>query len=196
MHSSSHPLVISVRALAAVCLLFLATAWPSVAAAQAKAAPVASVTDPALDANPKYVAAMAEAQQMERRRQYVFAEDAYRKANKIAEGKDPSCLHALFALQLRLGSYKDALKTVDALAAIATTPESRAAVAVERGTVLYQQGGEKAKPEQLEAADAALKQALAEDPKNPQAHYMDGYVLARLHKLDAAKEQFQQCLSC
>ena len=130
MHPSSHSLGISVRALAAVCLLCFAAVWPSVAAAQTttqitarsttqnKAAAAAPATDPALAANPKYMEAMAEARQMERRRQYGFAEDDYRKANKIADGKDPNSLHALFALQLRRGSYKDALKTVDALAAI------------------------------------------------------------------------------
>jgi thiol-disulfide isomerase/thioredoxin/Flp pilus assembly protein TadD len=199
MHPSPSLKCFSVRAFAALFLLLFTAAWPGGAAAQqSTAAPgaPASTTDPALKANPNYTAAMAEAKKREFLRQFGFAEDYYRKACKIADGKDPNCLNALFALQLRRGDYKDALKTVDALGALATTPESRAVIALDRGTVLYQQAGEKARPEQLEAADAAFHEALAEDPKNAQAHYMDGYVLARLHKLDAAKEQFQQCLSC
>ena len=156
----------------------------------------AQSADPAFTTNPKYVAAMAEAKEMLHHRQISFAADAYKKANKIAEGKDPVCLEGLYDAQSRLGSYKDAVKTAEALETIATIPAARSKANLERGTALYRQAGDKAKPELLEAADAALKASLVDDPKSPQALYMDGYVLARLNHMDAAKQAFTQCLSC
>jgi thiol-disulfide isomerase/thioredoxin len=159
-------------------------------------APKPAAVDSALAANPKYVAAMAEAKEMERKRQPSFAVDAYKKADKIADGKDPVCLDRLYELQMELHSYKDALKTAGALAAVSVTPIARSIAQLDRGRALYLQAGEKGKHDLLEAADAAYKAALADYPKNASAHYLDGQVLARLHQMDAASEQFKQCLSC
>lgn len=158
--------------------------------------PAVTAVDPALAANPKYVAAMAEGKEMQRKRQLSFAADAYKKASKIADGKDPICLDSLYTVQIGMGSYKDAAKTAEALQAIATTPPERSIAEADRGNALYLQAGDKGKPELLEAADAAFKAALADYPKNANAHFMDGHVLARLHQMEAASEQFKQCLSC
>jgi hypothetical protein len=64
---------------------------------------------------------MAEAKQLERQRQTLFAIEAYKKASKIAQGKDSACLETIFTLQMKSGSFKDAAVTAAALEAIAAT---------------------------------------------------------------------------
>ena len=56
--------------------------------------------------------------------QIFFAIDAYKKASKIAAGKDADCLEALRSPD-EAGSYKDAAATATALEAIATTPADK-----------------------------------------------------------------------
>jgi thiol-disulfide isomerase/thioredoxin len=177
------------------CAALAVSCCAAIAQAQAPSALPAGV-DPALAANPKYVQAITEAKEMQRKKQFVFAEDAYKKASKIAAGKDPVALDGLYDAQIAVGSYKDAQKTAEAVIAIARNPGEKSAAESDRGRALYLQAGDKGKPELLQAADAAFKAAIADVPKNAQAHYMDGYVLARLQQMDAAKDQFQQCLSC
>ena len=146
--------------------------------------------------NPKFTAAMTEAKQLEKQRQFLFAIDAYKKASKIAEGKDAPCLENIFLLQMKSGSYKDAVATATALEAIAANPEDKSYAETKRGHALFFQAGDKNKADLLNAADAALKAAIADNPKNASAHYLDGQVLARLNRMDAAREQFQTCLTC
>jgi thiol-disulfide isomerase/thioredoxin len=146
--------------------------------------------------NPKFISAMAEAKQMAREHQASFAMDAYKKANKIAAGKDAVCLKALLDLQMKTASYKDAIATTTALETLATTPSEKSTAESDRGYALYLQAGDKNKTDLLNAADAALKTAIADDPKNATALYLDGQVLARLGQMDAASSQFKACLSC
>jgi thiol-disulfide isomerase/thioredoxin len=150
---------------------------------------------PDYKSNPKFKSAMAEAKQLQKERQIVFAIEAYKKANKIAAGKDADCLKSLFDLQMKTGSYKDAVATTTALEALATTPAEKSKAETDRGQVLYLEAGDK-KRDLLTSADAAFKAALVDNPKNASALYMDGHVLARLGQMDAAREQFKACLSC
>jgi thiol-disulfide isomerase/thioredoxin len=150
---------------------------------------------PDYKSNPKFQSAMAEAKQLQKARQTVFAIEAYKKANKIAAGKDADCLKSLFDLQMKTGSYKDAVATTTALEALATTPAEKSKAEADRGHVLYFEAGDK-KRDLLTSADAAFKAALVDNPKNATALYLDGHVLARLGQMDAAREQFKACLSC
>ena len=150
---------------------------------------------PDYKSNPKFQSAMAEAKQLQRERQTFFAIEAYKKANKIAAGKDADCLKSLFDLQMKTGNYKDAVATTVALEALATTPAEKSKAETDRGQVLYLEAGDK-KRDLLTSADAAFKAALIDNPKNASALYMDGYVLARLGQMDAARDQFKACLSC
>jgi thiol-disulfide isomerase/thioredoxin len=175
--------------------IFIAGGSPSFAQTPASAAQ-ATTAAPAPTSNPKYVAAMAEAKKLDRERQYIFAMDEYKKANKIAGGKDRDSLKELFDLQMKVGSFKDAIGTASALESIAATPLAKSVAETDRGRAIYAEMGDKNKPEKMQAADAAFKAALADYPKNPTALYMDGTVLARMHQMDAASQQFKQCLSC
>jgi len=153
---------------------------------------------PTLDykSNPKFTAAMAEAKQLEKERQVFFAIEAYKKASKIAQGKDSACLETIFTLQMKSGSFKDAAVTATALEAIAANPTDKSYAETKRGHALFYQAGDKNKADLLNAADAALKSAIADNPKNASAHYLEGQVLARLNQMDAARDQFKTCLTC
>ncbi len=153
-------------------------------------------TTPDYKSNPKFQSAIAEAKQLKHQREIFFAIEAYKKANKIADGKDLDTLNEIFALQLSTGNYKDAVTTASSLEAASTTPIQKSRAEANRGYALFLQAGEKNKPDLLNASDAALKAAIADDPKNATAFYLDGNVLARLGQIDAARTQFKSCLSC
>ena len=139
---------------------------------------------------------MADAKKLEHDRQYLFAMDAYKKANKIAGGRDPGSLVKLFELQMKTGGFKDAIATSSTLESIAGTPTEKSSAEADRGRAIFQEMGEKSKADKLQAADAEFKAAISDYPKNATALYMDGLVLARLNHMEAASERFKQCLSC
>jgi thiol-disulfide isomerase/thioredoxin len=145
--------------------------------------------------NPKFQAAMTEAKRLQKERQLFFALDEYKKANKIAAGKDAACLNTMLDLQMNGGSYKDAATTASALEAIATNPLEKSRAETARGRALAIEAGDK-KRDLLNNADAAFKAAIADNPKNAGALYLDGQVLARLGQMDAARDQFKACVSC
>jgi len=151
---------------------------------------------PAYQTDPRFISATAEAKKLTRERIYNFAIEAYKKANKIAAGKDADTLKELYTLQIKMESYKDAAATAAALEAIATTPTDKSYAESSHGRALYLQAGDKNKPDLLKAADASFKAAIADYPKNVTALYIDGEVLARLGQIEPAREQFKACLSC
>jgi thiol-disulfide isomerase/thioredoxin len=153
-------------------------------------------TPPDYKSDPKFQSAIAEAKKLKHDREIFFAIDAYKKASKIANGKDLDTLSEIFTLQLSVGYYKDAVATASAMEAASTTPILKSRGEANRGYALFLQAGEKNKPDLLNASDAALKAAIADDPKNATAFYLDGNVLARLGQMDAAREQFKSCVSC
>jgi thiol-disulfide isomerase/thioredoxin len=146
--------------------------------------------------DPKYAAAMAEAAKLTHDRQYIFAADAYKKANKIAGGKDRDSLMKLFDLQFKMGEFKDAISTASTLETAANTPIEKSLAESDRGRAILYELGDKDKADKLQAADAAFKAAIANYERNATAHFLDGQVLARLHQTGAAGEQFKACLSC
>jgi len=199
MNRSSSPLVCQVAGIVIVAICFgsIAMIAQEPAASSATTIPATTQpTEPDPSANPKYVNAMADGKKLEHDRQYVFAIDAYKKANKIAGGKDRSSLNKLFDLQMKTGGFKDAIGTASILEGIARNPFEKSGAEGARGRAIYGEMGDKNKADKLEAADAAFKAAIADNPKNVTALYMDGLVLARLNQMDAAGERFKQCLSC
>jgi thiol-disulfide isomerase/thioredoxin len=153
-------------------------------------------TTPVYKTDPKFAASIADAKKLVALHQFAFAIDAYKRANKIASGKDVNCLDQIFNLQIRSGEYKDAIKTAAELQAIATNPTDRSIAEGNRGLALFLQAGDKGKPELLKAADEALKAAIADYPKNASAHFYEGKTLARLNQMEAASEEFKACVSC
>ncbi len=151
---------------------------------------------PAWRSDPKFQAALDEAHKLTRQRQFPFAVDQLRKASKIAGGKDVAVIVEIYDLQIKTGAYKDAAGTASALSELVTNPKDKSSAATRRGQALMLEAGDKNKPDLLAASDASFKAALADDPKNAVAHYLDGRVLARLGQTEAARTEFQQCVSC
>jgi TonB family protein len=143
----------------------------------------------------KFIAAIADGKKQTVLGQLNFAIDAYKKANKIAGGKCTDCLEQVIELQIENRSFKDAAATASELAALAMTPIEKSSAERLEGQALYDQGGEKPKPAQLEAANQVLKAAISDDSKNVGAHFCEGTVLARMGQTDAARKQFQECLA-
>jgi thiol-disulfide isomerase/thioredoxin len=181
-----------------VCLLFLIST-PLALHAQTPAPVIATTVSPAAPAylsDPKFQSAMKEGKQFERQHKMDYAIEAYKKANKIAGGQCAECLKGLYTAQVAMGSYKDAVATTNGMEALATTPSGKATAEYYRGSALLAQAGEKPKPAQLEAAHAAFQQAIANSPKAGAAYYLDGQTLAKMGKMEEAKADFLQCVSC
>jgi len=162
---------------------------------QADAAGTAPTADD-YQSNPKFVDALKEAKRLERGRDVLFAADAYKKANKLAGGRCMECLQGLYVSAMKIGEYKDALGASVQMEALATVPKEKSAAAVYRGEAVLAQAGEKPKPAQLEAAHAAFQEAITLNPKNPNALFFDGKTLAQMGKMEEARADFQQCVSC
>ena len=145
--------------------------------------------------NPKFMAAVKEAKEMEREKRAGFAIDAYRKANKIAGGGCVECLAGAYKMQMMEGSYKDAVATATEMGALGTTPLVKSVAAYDRGRALMGKDGDKPKPEQLEAELQAFQEAVKVYPENVAAIYSEGQVQARQGRMDDARKSFQECLN-
>ncbi len=193
-------MLLKIRTLSiAVVILVIPSALGRAQAADTRpaATPDASTAAPAADdyrANPKFIAAVKEARQMQREKRAGFAADEYKKANKIAGGRCVECVEGLYDVQMMGGSYKDATGTAKEMEAMATTPMVKSVAAYDRGRAMVASGAEKLKPEQLEEARAAFQEAVDLYPANLAALFNDGVMLARLGRMDEARKDFQQCL--
>lgn len=173
-----------------LCAFFLVAAVPFAHAQTTNSAPAA----PAWRSEPKFVDAMKEAKQLEKQRRAGFAEDAYKKANKIAGGQCAECLEGAYRMQMWQGEDKDAIATATALLALDTTPVAKSVHQAELGEALLAKAGKKPKPEQLDAAHAAFQQAISFYPKNVTAYFSDGKVMAQMGKMEDASADFRECL--
>ena len=164
--------------------------------AQTPVTETARLAAPAYASNPKFQAAMTEGGQLARHKQFSFAADSYKKANKIAGGQCLDCLIGLYGAQMGGGSYKDAAATAEAMEGLATDPTTKSIAEFRRATAFYAAAGDKPKPDRLEAVHEILQQALATTPKYAAALFLDGKVLAALGKMEEARADFTQCVSC
>ena len=182
-------------------LLSLHPAWAQTSTSAAAAKPATAATpaaaiQPAYAADPRFGAALAEAREMNKRHQFAFAADAYKKANKIAGGTCADCVRGLYLAQMNERSFKDAANTASLLEGLVSGPRNKSTAVYLRADAVYLAAGDKPKPDKLEAAHSLLVEAIGLDPKNPAALYLDGKVLAQLGKIEEAKADFAQCVSC
>jgi thiol-disulfide isomerase/thioredoxin len=145
-------------------------------------------------ANPKFLAAVKEAREMERERKAGAAGEAYRKANRIAGGRCVECVAGLYAMQMMDGGYQDAVGTATEMEAMGTTPLVKSVAAYDRGRALVARDGEKLTAEQMEDELAVFREAVSLYPQNMAAVFSEGQVLARMGRMDEAKKSFQLCL--
>jgi len=173
-----------------------ATPAPAPVVASVPTAASAPAVAPAYASNPKYTEAMSKGHLAMQHKDADTAKGEFKKADKIAGGQSSESLEGLYQAEMRLGSYKDAAATAVLLEGVVTTPWAKSSSETKHAQALLAQAGEKPKPAQLEAIEAALKAAIANEPKNATALFLDGEVLARLGKMDDAHTEFAQCVSC
>jgi len=145
--------------------------------------------------NPDFLAAVRVARLAEREKRFDTAIDAYKKANEVAGGRCVECLSGLYGVQMRNGSYPDALVTAKAMEAVAASPMVRSVAAYDRGRALVARDGDTPKPEQMEEARAAFRESVDLYPENMAALFNEGEVLTRLNRTEEARKDFQLCLS-
>ena len=177
-------------AAALFCLWQFAFLFPRPALAQAASGVAPYLSDP------KFVAALSEAQAFMTHRQPRFAADAFRKANKIAGGQCLSCLKSQYSALMAENDFKAAIATATAMDAVATTPSDRSNAKYFHANALFFSAGDKPKTDKLETVHGLLSEALGLYPKSAAALYLDGQVMALLGKMDEAKADFASCVSC
>ena len=153
----------------------------------------------AYKSNPHYKSAISDGKLLAENQDYDDAIASYREANEIAGGKDKTSLRASVELQISDGAYDDAIASAKRYEALASTTEEKAFAQANRGRSLFlkaePQSGTRYDPALLRAADSAFRSALALDPKDSSALYLDGEVLAHLGETEAARARFKACLS-
>lgn len=158
--------------------------------------PAAGSETPAYMSNKKFLETMRQGELELQQHQAGFAKDSFNKANKIAGGACAVCLLGMYEAQLAEPDYKGAVGTAEQLIDLAKTPSDKSVAEYKLGEAEFLRGGTKPKPEELQAAHAALQQAIEDYPQNPAALYLDGRVLAHMGKMDEAKASFARCVNC
>ncbi len=141
------------------------------------------------------MAAVRDARESERAKQFGAAIEAYKKANAIAGGRCVACVAGIYGAQMMDGEFQDAVGTAKAMGAMSNAPMVRSVADYDRGRALVASGGDNPKPEQLEEARAAFREAVELYPTNTAALFNEGEVLERLGRTEAARKDFELCLS-
>lgn len=134
---------------------------------------------------------LSEARGLKKQRQYRFALDAYRRADKQDGGHCGSCVEEASRLALKMHDWKAAQEALGQMLTDAVGPVEQAAAHVERAKALNGQGSEKHKPELLAQGVAECDQALAGDAANGPAQYLKGVCLAQEGQDANAQQVFQ-----
>jgi thiol-disulfide isomerase/thioredoxin len=157
------------------------------------AAPVPGLlaqTAPAYEADPKFLKQLKDAKASEKQLDYLYAVDAYKKANKIAGGQCMPCLQSAYDLDMKLASYKDAVAVTGQMLALATTSRDRSLTTMNQALAILRMAGDTSKPDKLEPVHTLLQNAITDDSTNLGATFNDGVVLARMGRLDDASKEF------
>jgi thiol-disulfide isomerase/thioredoxin len=180
----------------AVVFLYPASGAGALRAQQtAGATTAASASEASYPSNPKAIAALQQAWRLEQQHQSGTAIGAYKKANKLAGGACVVCLSGLYRAQMAQGDYKGAVRSAAAMEAVGESPLVKSVAAYDQGRALMAQGGDQPRPEQLEQARAAYREAVELDPQNVSALFNEGEVLVRMGRTDQGRKDFQLCLS-
>jgi len=103
---------------------------------------------------------------------------AYEKTLKNS-GEDFEILIRIAQLYIRIEKVDEAMKYIGRAKAAALTNEERARAYLAEGLIFDRRGD-------MDAALKAFRQAVAEDPRNPDAYYNLGVIEARLRSYDRA----------
>ena len=151
-------------------------------------APALGQQQPAYLSDPKFQKEVAAAKQPHQRVSDQIGH--WKKAAKLSNGACLTCLEQVAILNLHSGEEKEAINVARALEQAATKPADKAYAHLLEGSASLHMKGGKPNPDQLAAADAAFKAALATDPQLHMASYQDGMALAGLNRDDEARAAF------
>lgn len=148
----------------------------------ATALTAASPAKPAYESDSAFQKQKLEAQRLSKQRGgELFVADAWRKANKAAQGKCMECYLQTIRVLVQNGDAKASVKEAVAMESAAETPADKSDAEFHQGRGLLSMAGEdKPKPAVLEQAHTALSKAFATDPDNKSAAFLDGITLAKL----------------
>ncbi len=126
----------------------------------------------------------------------MFAEAAWRKANKIAGGKCMDCFVGMVQAARSVGDPKATLKDAVAMEQAADTPADRSVAQMFQGRALMDQAGhDKPKATLLEQAHTLFAKAEETDPTTSSAFFFDGMALAMLSRDGDASAAFKSYLA-
>jgi peroxiredoxin len=147
----------------------------------------------AYESDKKYIRAVADAEDAERRGMYNLAIGFLLKANTVAGGRCHDCLQQAYDLQMKVKDYKAAVVSGAGMAGLAADAGARSLAEVEQARAMEMMAAGKQRQAQLEAAHAEYQAAITDFPTNISAHYLDGTLLARLGRMAEASRQFAVC---
>ena len=136
----------------------------------------------------------AEAAQLERKRDYSFALDSYRKADKQDHNQCVPCVEKVLSLGTGLKDFKSAEAAVDQLQSLAKTPKAQADAHSKHAQLLLAMGEAKRKTEYFDQGVKEADAALLLDPADTTAMYFKGECLAAAQQDEAARQVFQALL--
>jgi thiol-disulfide isomerase/thioredoxin len=139
--------------------------------------------------DPKAQKTYAEAQELLKKHQDVFALDAFKKAAK-QDGKCIACDEKIISLGLEREDYKAAMNAGQELTTLVHNPKDVAAAHYLFGMALLRAGSAKHKDDLLTQSGQQFKAALEADPTLQQAIYGEAMSLAWLNQDDASKARF------
>lgn len=141
--------------------------------------------------DPKAQKTYADAQTELKKRDYSFAIEYFRKADKQDGGHCLICEKQAMTAAEDSGDYKTAIECGETLLAESTRPEEKVDAHYRTGLALYQRGVLEHKDNDFSEAEQEFKAALEIQPNDANLHFAEGLVLARLKQDDAARDQFQ-----
>jgi thiol-disulfide isomerase/thioredoxin len=144
----------------------------------------------AYESDPKFAKQLKDARAAEKQVDYLYAVDAYKKANKLAGGQCVPCLQSAYDLDMKLGDFKDATTVSGQMLALAATPKDKSLTEMNQAVAMLRLAGDNPKPDKLEPVHTLLQSAIKDDPNNLSASFYDGGALARMGRLDDAARQF------
>jgi thiol-disulfide isomerase/thioredoxin len=175
--------------LVSICLTGLTTAQMPAPTPQSKpAAPSSGPIDP------KAKKTYDEALKLTRERQWAFAVDGFRKADKQDGGHCVPCEYQAWNAAVELGDFKAARAQAEAMLANVSSPAGKAQAQYFLGQACMAEGMRDKHQEPLEAAEAAFNEALKLRPRNAIYLFAEATALAYLKRDDAARQGFQEFL--
>ena len=144
--------------------------------------------------DPKARKTFASAIDWERHGHDDAALDDFRKANKQDSGHCWECLWRAYRLAVTRGQYQVAIDIARDWLPVAQSDVDKATVHFRLGIAQQDQGVKETKEKALAESSDEFKAVLALDPKLTLAHFNLGISLARLHRDDAAREEFSAFL--